>query len=161
MESRKFFRADKREFSVGEIVVSARDFLAKNPLGSSDIENAFEDVRPKSLPPREECLYVFECLKDAQKHWSKMTGGKLYEVTVEPGDILHRGDMSLVDSAFVSRSVPDEVAANAQQYWSGEFGPKPVIEVLVKSARVSAVISKDEQKRKAYFKNWTLVGHAQ
>ena len=90
-----------------------------------------------------------------------MTGGKLYAVTVEPGNILHRADMSLVDSAYVSRSVPGEVAACAQRYWSGECGSKPVIEVLVKNARVSAVISKDEQERKAYFKSWVLIGHAQ
>jgi len=161
MEPCKFFRADKRDFSVGDTVASAGEFLAKNPPASSDIERAFEDKRPKNLPPRAECLYVFEYLEDANKHWSKMTGGKLYEVTVQPGDILHRADMSLVDSAYVSRSVPHEVAACAQRYWSGECGSKPVIEVLVKSAQVSAVISRDEQERKAFFKSWALVGHAQ
>lgn len=157
MEFHKFFRADKRDFSVGDTVVSAGEFLDKNPTGSADIEKTFEDNRPKGLPPRAECLYIFLSIEDAKKHWSKMSGGKLYEVTVETSNILFRGDMSLVDSAYVNRSKPEEITACAKSYWSSECGSKPVIEVLVKEAHVSAVISKNEQERMAHFKSWALL----
>lgn len=157
METHKFFRADKRDFSVGDTVVSAGEFLDKNPTGSADIEKAFEDNRPKKLPPRAECLYVFLTIEDAKKHWSKMSGGKLYEVTVDGNNIFFRGDMSLVDCAYVNLSAPETVAACAKSYWSGECGSKPVIEILVKEARVSAVISKNEQERKEYFKSWAMI----
>jgi hypothetical protein len=157
METHKFYRADKRDFYVGDTVLTAGEFLVKNPMGSADIEKAFEDKRPKDLPPRSECLYVFLTIGDAKKHWSKMSGGKLYEVTVEAGNIFFRGDMSLVDCAYVNLLEPEKVAACAKSYWSGECGSKPVIEVLVKKAHVSVVISKNEHERKDYFKSWAII----
>lgn len=158
MNTFTFFRADKRDFSVGDVLESAGEFLAKNPLGSMDNEKIFEKMRPNNLPPRAECLYVFEHLNDAKKHWSKMRGGKLYKVTVKISDILHKGDMSLVDLAFVNQSMPEVVATYVRQYWLGECTSKPVIEVLVRNALIAEVISKNDQERQAYFKSWAISG---
>jgi len=140
---------------------SAGEFPALNPAGSGDIEIIFEEKRPSHLPSRFNCIYVFESLTDAKKHWSKMRDGKLYEVTVATSDILHRADMSLVDAAFINRSSPATVETCAQQYWSGQCGTKPVIEFLVKKARVSNALHNSEQERTAYFRSWVITGHAQ
>ncbi len=159
MSTQTFYRADKRDFAVGEVVGSAGEFLTKNPEGSQDVEDVLEETRPERYPSRNQ-LYVFENIQDAKKHWSKMTGGKLYEVLVENRHILHRGDMSLVDMAFRSRDTAEIVRQFARRYWSGEVTEKPVIELLVQSARVSRVISKDEEERQAHLRSWTM-GHAQ
>lgn len=44
MEPQKLFRADKRDFSVGDTVLYAGEFLDKNPTGSTNIEKTFEDM---------------------------------------------------------------------------------------------------------------------
>ena len=102
------------------------------------------------------CVYVFSALSDAKKHWSKMTGGKLYEVAVADTDVLFEGDMSLVDLAFISRQVSEEVEACADRYWQGKCSEKPVIEVLVRNATVLTVVSNNETERQAYFRSWAI-----
>ncbi len=156
MTHQTFYRADKRIFCDGDVVVSAGEFLGKNPDGSLDVEKVFEEKRPKNLPPRADCLYVFSAISDAKKHWSKMTGGKLYEVAVADVDVLLRADMTLVDLAFRSREVPGDVEACADRYWRGECSERPVIEVLVRNATVLSVLSNDEAERRAYFRSWAI-----
>jgi hypothetical protein len=158
METLTFFRADKRDFLVGDVLRSAREFLTKNPSGSMDNEQIFENLRPSNLPPRADCLYVFEHLNDAKKHWSKMSGGKLYKVSVKVSDVLHKGDMAIVDLAFVNRSEPETVETYVHQYWRGESTDKAIIEVLVREALIAEVISKNDQERQAYFKSWAIIG---
>ncbi len=156
MSLKTFYRVDKRTFATGDVVLSAREFLAKNPDGSLEIELAFEEKRPKTLPARADCLYVFSSIPDAKKHWSKMTGGKLYEVTVEDDDLLFRSDMTLVDLAFRNRQIAGAVEACADRYWRGEYSEKPIIEVLVLKATVLRVLSNDEAERRAYFRSWAI-----
>jgi len=85
-----------------------------------------------------------------------MTGGKLYEVAVADTDVLFEGDMSLVDLAFISRQVSEEVEACADRYWQGKCSEKPVIEVLVRNATVLTVVSNNETERQAYFRSWAI-----
>lgn len=158
METLTFFRADKRDFSVGDVLRSAGEFLTKNPSGSIDNEQIFEKLRPSNLPPRADCLYVFEHINDAKKHWSKMSGGKLYKVSVRADDILHKGDMALVDLAFVNRSESETVETSVRQYWQGELTAKAIIEVLVREAIIEEVISKSDQERLAHLRSWAISG---
>ncbi len=156
MDSRKFYRADKRDFAIDDPVASAGEFITKTPSGSQIVERVFEEERPAGYPLRTQ-LYVFENIADAKKHWSKMKGGKLYEVAVEENGILHRGDMALVDEAYVNRDALESVRDCARRYWRGELTDKPVIEILVECARVCAVVSKDERERVAFFESWAIV----
>lgn len=150
-----FYRADKRDFAVGNCVVSAGHFRTKNPEGSQLIEDVFEKERPPDLPNRDS-LYVFESLSDAKKHWSKMTDGKLYAVEVDPKDVWHRGDMSFVNDAYKNRDKIDFVHDCAQRYWRGEWSDRPIVEVLVRQAHVTEIISNDESERTAFFRSWAI-----
>lgn len=156
IERRSFYRADKRDFEIGSTIYSAGEFSAKNPIGSVGIESLFEELRPAGKPQRVGCLFVFEDLLAAKKHWSKMTGGKLYEVRVEPCGILHRADMSLLEAAFASGTDIDKIRTYADLYWSGMCSEHPTVEILVKHAIVLNVISKDECERKEFLKSWAL-----
>jgi hypothetical protein len=149
------YRADKRDFNVGDEIKTAGHFTTKNPQGSENIERIFESKRPNTKPLRSECLYLFEDIDVAKKHWSKMTGGKLYKIEIDDSLILHRADMQFIDLAFSKEDEVemDEIAIN---YWCGKETEKPQIEVLVLKAFVSGVISKVEDERIKYFKSWAL-----
>lgn len=146
MRSIKLFRVDKRDFEVGDIIESAKEFLRKGPPGAIEIEKQFEKMRPDTFLPRTHCLFLFERINDAQKHWSKMSEGKLYEVTVDNISILHRADMNLVDLAYKNLKDEDKVKFYATQYWSGVLCSSSIVEVLVRSATVSSIISKCQKK---------------
>jgi hypothetical protein len=149
----KLYRADKRDFYVGEVIRSANDFFEKNPDGSKEIEYLFESVRPEKKPNRIGCLFLFENEVAAKKHWSKMTDGNLYEVEVDDYSVLHRADMRLVDKAFSSTN-KEQIENCAKEYWNGVETEQPRVEILVKEATVTAIISKDQTERKYYLLNW-------
>ena len=153
-----FYRADKRNFEVGESIVSAGEFILQNPDGSQEVENIFEKFRPESCCSRKQVLFVFKNECDAKKHWSKMIGGILYEVKVHRDNVLFEADMALFNSAYVEKKDSDAVCRYAKQYWAGNVSEKPIIEVFLKnsSAEVSRVISKDRQEREKYFKSWAF-----
>lgn len=150
------YRADKRDFEVGSVVKTAQKFVSLNPNGSQKIEEVFEIMRPQEKPKRDTCLYLFEDLNDAKKHWSKMSDGKLYEVSLLENDILHRGDMELFDKAFMSRDNMETVKTCAKDYWDGKKTTHPIIEILVRQATISRIISKDQNERINYLRSWAL-----
>ncbi len=149
------YRADKRTFKIGEVIQSANEFATKNPPGSNAVEQLFDTMKPKGKPNRFGCLFLFDDLVHAKKHWSKMTDGKLYVVETNPDSILHRGDMQLVDQAYKSGD-DGERQRCAKEYWGGTETQGSVIETLVEKATVVDVVSKDQEERKAYLNSWTL-----
>lgn len=152
MSGTPFYRVDRRDLSVGDVVATAGEFSKLNPAGSSDVERIFEERRPGHLVPRTQCLFVFESIAEAKKHWCKMTGGNLYQVAIEPEDFIFKADMALIDAAFVCRHQQSDVTNFAVRYWAGEAGPKPVFEIMAKKAVVTGILSKDQAARKEYFK---------
>jgi hypothetical protein len=152
-----FFRVDKRDFYVGDAVLPAGEFWDKAPAGTQEVEAIFESRRPAHLPQRVGALYVFEALEDAKKYWSKMKDGKLYEVEVELSDVLLIADMALVDSAHALLGCADQIEEKADRYWAEGRGENATIEVLVKRARVSRVVSKDDKERYEYLRSRVLV----
>ena len=82
-----------------------------------------------------------------------MTDGKLYEVRIEDSEVRHRGDMRLVDAAFCCSDLAD-IEACADRYWNGEMTASPRMELLVQSATVSAILSKDQVERRHFLLNW-------
>lgn len=156
-----YFRADKRQFETGDVIESAAEFSKLNPPGSQDIESIFERVRPSDKPPRMGSLFLFKDERAARKHWSKMTGGNLYLATVAATCSAHEYDMRLIEEAFNRHADSAAVEAIAIRYWNGDITADPIVEVLVPSATISSVISKDQQERKEYFTNWAIRGSAE
>lgn len=149
----KLYRADKRDFDVGDEVTSANEFTSKNPDGSEDIERIFEEQRPPEKPKRSGPLYLFDNEVVAKKHWSKMADGKLYEVELREETILHKGDMRFVDEAFLAEDSLSKIRC-ATDYWEGKESDKPRMELLVSRAFVIKIISKDQTERRKYLLNW-------
>jgi hypothetical protein len=146
-----YYRADKRTFDIGQTIRTAGHFTLKNPtqeetLGEA-VESIFERLRPESAPPRATSLFLFNDLLAAQWHWSKMTGGILYEAFVR-SDVAFVGDMKLVNQAGNCSSVI-EVETLAKQYWSQEHTSDPVFELLVPEAIISTIVCDNQQERQA------------
>lgn len=151
-----YFRADKREFDVGNVITSANDFTALNPHGSQDVEDVFERIRPMDKPIRSGNLFLFTDETSAKKYWSKMADGKLYRATIDPTLSHHKGDMRLVNQAFELRADTEELEKIAIRYWAGDLTENPIIEVIVPNATISGVVSKDQQERRAYLMSWAI-----
>jgi len=150
-----YFRVDKRTFSVGDQIITASEYYVKFACISQTIENGLDAARPRNVPSRRECLFVFEDLEVARKHWSKMADGKLYRVDVEPQDHIHRGDMALMDAMKALAESGTDWQSTAQHYWAGGRSDEPEIEVLVRSAIIAEFICVSDSERRAYLlKRW-------
>ena len=147
------YRVDKRDFLEGVTIESANQFQILNPNGSEQIEHIFERCRPESKPKRIGSLFLFEDLIVAKKHWSKMADSKLYEIQIESSSIQHRGDMRLVDEAFLCAD-QSCIESCANRYWSGIETTTPRMELLVTSASISKLISADQDERRRFLLNW-------
>jgi hypothetical protein len=147
------YRVDRRDFQPGEVIASAKEYLELSPERARRVEELFEQARPENKPRRTESLFLFENLTVAKKHWSKMSDGKLYEMKIAHSAVLHRGDMRLIDIAGDDND-DEKVQSSANQYWSGETTDRPRIEILVATALVTKVISKDQEERRRYLPNW-------
>lgn len=154
-----YYRADKRDFSVGQTIQTAGQFQQLNPGGADVVEEIFEFNRPIGKPKRRNSLFLFTSGQSAKRHWSKMTGGLLYVVEALETSDTHRGDMILVNSAF--NNVGDERAVSdlAKKYWDGFLTEKPVVEVLVADAKVVGVISKHQGEREDFLGSWAIANY--
>ncbi len=121
------------------------------------MEEALETARPtdKMAIPRKDCLFIFDDLDEANRYWRTHDGTYLYEVTVNPANILHLGDMQLTDligSEFRGAiSPPDQsrIAELSRQYWAGILSNNAILEMLVSSATVVTKL-----KGKSSLKDW-------
>jgi hypothetical protein len=133
----EYFRADKRSFSAGQDIETAGEFVALHPDAGRRTEQVLSERRPKHKPERITCLMLFEDEEDARNFCCKMSEGKLYAVDVPDEQILHIGDMSLVDE--IARQIRDggggfEKLADA--YWRGEKHDPSCMEILDHNPRV-------------------------
>ncbi len=150
-----YFRVDKRLFAVGECIETANQYYSKFVGIAKDVEDALENFRPKSKPQRTTCLFLFEDEICARMHWSMMKDGKLYEASIDECCIFHRGDMALMDRMKDTAESGGDLSLLAKQYWNGEFGEKPEIELLVPSAIVVKIIETSDVARRAHLeKRW-------
>jgi hypothetical protein len=151
-----YFRADKRNFVPNDQITTAQEYYDNFSEAEKVVEDALEQYRPPDKAKRATCLFVFEDEMCAKKHWSKMIGGKLYRVAIDKRQILHRGDMALMDEMKALSEKGQDLRDLAVKYWCGHLSATPEIELLVSSATVIGVVSKSEEERRKYLKErWT------
>ena len=141
------FRVDKRDFNVGDVAKTAAEYFDKFPPETKLLEERFELFRPTIKPPRRECLFLFESLDAARNHWSIMTDGKLYKTDVPNDAILHRGDMRLLDVIADKTKAGESTKQTYVDYWNGVMTGEPIIEIMVASAPIIDIVSKDQEER--------------
>lgn len=147
-----YYRVDRRLFNVGDEIVTAGEYYSEFEGVAREVEDALEARRPQAKRLRTECLFVFEDEKCAKKHWSKMTNGKLYKVSIDHTEISHRGDMAQMDAMKQACELGQDMTEIAAAYWRGEHSSSPEIEIMISSAVVTAVLSTSDSERRDYFK---------
>lgn len=148
----KLYRVDKRDFGIGDEVVSAQEYYYKFRELSKKVEDILETYRPINKTKRTSCVFSFENELDAKKHWAKMSNAKLYLISLGNNEILHRGDMTLLDEMQAVLEKGEDVSELAKKYWDGYLSDNPVIEILTKEIIVTEIISKSDLERLEYFK---------
>lgn len=145
-----YYRIDRRLFKVGDEIATASEYYGKFADIAKEVEDVLEASRPMTKRRRPECLFLFEDENCARKHWSKMTNGKLYEVSIGSAEVLHRGDMAQMDVMKRASESGQDISEVADAYWRGEHSPSPEIGIMVSSAVVTRVLSTSDAERKEH-----------
>ena len=148
-----FFRVDKRDFKVSEIIPPNPENYQDTANFSNDkkiIESIFEENKPDHICSRRDCLFLFQELYDAIKFWIKLKGGKLYLVEVEEADFILKSDMiytEIIKNLTLPQNI-DEAKEIVKKYWSGGLPTfKNCWEVMVRKAKVIKLLCVDEEVR--------------
>jgi hypothetical protein len=153
----EYFRVDKRLFAVGDRIRTAGEYYANLAGVAKKIEDELENTRPAQKLARTNCLFVFESLPTAEKHWSKMKDGKLYQLAIDDAAIVHRGDMALMDEMKSVIEAGGEYRSIAHEYWNSTMSSTPEVELLISDAVVSDIINISDAERVAFLrKRWGI-----
>ena len=149
MAARIYFRVDVRSFAPGDIIPPGRAFMEKHKPKGTGMEELLVSTAPDGMPPRGDQLFIFEDESCAHWHLVKTKNGRLYRVTLE-GEIVHRGDMNLLDE-IGENADETERKRLAEQYWRGGLSEEPCVEVMVPKARVvDEIVLTDKQRRNVW-----------
>ncbi len=155
---RVYFRVERKPSVNDTNLLPTGKFMEEHPDKGIKAEETLEDRRrPPDKPTRPSAFYIFEDEDCAKWYWAKTKvktpDARLYRVK-KVGEILHRGDMKLVD-AIGETNDPAERKQHADDYWASVIGDKACVEVLVESATIIDEIVLTEKDRKDI---WTKRG---
>lgn len=147
------YRVDSRTYNVGDTILPAAQFEHELDAERAELEELLNELRPRNIPMRSECLFLFMDIAGALRYISKY-GGCIYKV--KPNLIYFRGDMNKLDNAldvFRFTEDPELRTAVVNEYWKpGTHTYNPCYEILVNSAIVESMITIDEQQLKDQIK---------
>lgn len=153
----RFFRVEssKNELDIDSTIKSSgrySEYLQQEDEAAKlkcAIEDALDECNPNGRFRRRDCLFVFEELKDALIFSANIHRGNalIYEVSASCPDILHKGDMNLLD--LLSISFKDEKAEDniellkniCGKYWGKQNRThSPCFEYLLNQAKVEKLL---------------------
>ncbi|MER8622893.1 hypothetical protein [Mesorhizobium sp. M1143] len=137
--TKRLYRADKRLFKREDAITCAGEFDHLQNQNARQTTDFLDALRPAGFRRRLEYLMLFESEECAKNYFVRMDSSerKLYEVEVLRDEIVHWGDMHLVDlinASFLRGEGPDP--ALAKRYWNSERTDQPCVEVLVPAGKV-------------------------
>ncbi len=135
------YRVHATELEQGALVPSSIRFAPESDALRTAIEDAISERRPAGKPDRRGAIFVFEAQDVALEFALKHKGSRLYRVAVQQTDILHRADWTWLDEAKRFRDEPARWGEFADAYWAGKDSVAPVIEWMVREARVESELA--------------------
>lgn len=154
-----YFRADKRDFADGDPIRTAGEFMQEHHELGTKAESLMAEHKPDGKPNREDCLMLFEDEDCARRHWAKMSDGKLYQVEALDSDVLHRGDMRLVDGMGERIRVDEDATALVHLYWNEDMTDEPCVEVLVSGGTVVAQLGTNADRIEEFKRRFLNIRH--
>lgn len=95
---------------------------------------------------RAHAVFVFERRKIAEGLLDETDGKHLYELSVEPQDILSRSDLRIYDEIVEALRGGRNAGGLIEEFWAGIERPDPRIELTVAKARVRRKLVDDGDK---------------
>ena len=148
------YRIDNRERTIGQIFEPQNLYMSSLDGRRLEVEELLELYRPEIKPSRHSVLMLYEDFDAAKNHWLKQINSKFYQVDSQGIEILHQADSLLIEflcENWDAREDFNEVEI-AKGYWNGSFSERPIIEIFVRSATISKIISSSEQQRMNEYK---------
>lgn len=134
------YRYDNQDYADGQVIHPRGDSFASLTNDQKTVELAIRAAMPNGETIRGGSLYTWEDRALALRLWKVSRKTHLYELEIDPADVLFKGDLNnysaAVDAAKAKAAIDDDVA----RYCRGEIAPPPWapprVEILVKSAKV-------------------------
>jgi hypothetical protein len=155
--AKRYFRTDPREFVPGDEMPPPGDHLEEL---QDELRHAEMLVREVGCTCRAYNLYVFADKERARWYWLLKKARYLYEVEVQDNDILHTGDMNLLREIANVWHQPTEARKLAEKYREGGMGDDPLIELVVRKARVTQALFTPDQRNAEFKKTYQTSSHA-
>lgn len=140
------YRYDAEEYEAGRVIASRGDHRER----LTDKQKVVEDlIRARMFNGhiiRATSLYVWKDIDVAVAAWRRTTHGEhLYELSVDPADVIRTGDVSLY--SFAIGVDPTETALNAYvRQYCAEVYTRPRIELMVSKATVTRRLYHSSEK---------------
>ena len=129
------YRYCEEDFQPGHIERAKGDHL---PDLNPDKQRAETVIRQgdKRGELRGRATYVFEKLDVALRLLNETTGKHLFELSIDPNDIFHRGDLRIYDEIVAALKNGEKVDDLVRAFWEGVERPDPRIELCIAKGNV-------------------------
>src|SRR4051794_6582653 len=143
--SKPAFRYFDADFEPGRVVTPKSDHF---PNLSAEKQRAEAAIRQGDSRGhiRGHSVFVFENREVAEELLEETDGKHLYEVIVDDGDILHRGDLRIYDEIVEALKHGRDAKPLVKEFWSAIERPYPRIELTVRKVTIRRKLVDDDQK---------------
>ena len=115
----------------GQVLVATEDHLSALSPEKQRAELAIRGGDPRgSLRGR--AVYAFADRRVAERLLADAGGQQLYEMAIEEGDIIHRGDLRIFDEVVEALKAGRCADASIAAYWRGERRASPRVELCAR-----------------------------
>lgn len=144
------YRIDNSPYSLDDIIPPAGDHIGTLKGAHLEAEQLVRQSSPEWADWRANYLYVFRDLDWARTYWTLRGPRYLYEVAVDPTDVIHIGDMQIFNH-ISDAATPEQKAEYVRRYCNREESPdQKKIELIVRRATVVHVLHTPEEQVAAY-----------
>ncbi len=129
------FRFFDETFQPGYVVRPRGDHIGKLSRDKQRAERAIREGHPKGAL-RANAVFVFEDRHVAEALLDNASGKYLYEVEIEPEDVIHRGDLEIYDEVVEALKRGHDADPLVAQFWAGIERPSPRMELTIAKVKV-------------------------
>ena len=129
------YRFCEEDFQPGHLERAASDHLPELSPDKQKAELAIRKGDKRGLL-RAKATFVFEKFEVAARLLDETRGKHLFELSIDPRDIVHRGDLRIYDEIAATLKTRGNVEPLVKEFWDGIERPDPRIELCVVKATI-------------------------
>jgi hypothetical protein len=140
------YRVDRRDFRPGDDIPPAGDHLPRMKGAFVEAEKLLRSASPTMKEQRANGIYAFEQYRAACINYLGTRDGKLYEIEVNPDDVLHKADMKIVNDIAASANDASQQTLLVNAYLNGETRNSDWVELIVSKATARRMLYGPREK---------------